>query len=166
MSARFQCVNGNGIEVSSALKSTFKVNSGATSSIYPAIDIENIGGVVGNGLGVSVTMSPGADAFGTIDVGVSLNTVISDIGTPSGNDSVVDFRVDTLNSGTVQQHTSFIGSGQLQLHEYGQTPANFPDAAPVWALGVDANGNVVEFDPGGGPTGGSGLEAILMLMGA
>jgi hypothetical protein len=138
--------------VFSALKSTFKVNSGATSSIYPAIDIENLGGLVGNGLGVSVTMSPGADAFGTIDVGVSLNAVISDIGTPSGNDSVVDFRVDTLNSGTVQQHTSFIGSGQLQLHEYGQTPANFPDASPVWALGVNASGNVVEFTPGDSTT--------------
>lgn len=43
--------------------------------------------------------------------------------------------------------------GQVIFNQYGQTPAVFPDASPVWALGVDASGNVVEFDPGGsGPT--------------
>jgi hypothetical protein len=153
LSAKFQCVNGKGIEVSSALKSTFQVNSGATSSIYPAIDIENLGGVVGNGLGVSVTMSPGADASGTIDVGVSLNTVISDIGTPSGNDSVVDFRVDTLNSGTVQQHTSFIGTGQLQLHEYTTSTAfSTSSGSSVGVLNVDNTGKVFVGTGGGGGT--------------
>jgi hypothetical protein len=40
--------------------------------------------------------------------------------------------------------------GQVIFNQYGQTPAKFPDATPVWALGVDGNGNVVEFDPGGG----------------
>jgi hypothetical protein len=43
------------------------------------------------------------------------------------------------------------GEGQIQFNEYGQTPANFP-ASPVWALGVDSSGNVVEFTPSGGGT--------------
>ena len=155
LAAIFQSDNGSGIQIISLLENQFQINGGSsiTPAIYPILDLENLSNLISpaNGEGISITMSPGVDAFGTIDVGVSLNAVISDIGTIVGNDSVVDFRVDTLNLGTVQQHTSFIGSGQLQLHEYGQTPANFPDT-PVWALGVDASGNVVEFTPSGGGT--------------
>jgi hypothetical protein len=39
--------------------------------------------------------------------------------------------------------------GGLTLYSYGKTPANHADLSPVWALGVDATGNVVEFIPGG-----------------
>jgi hypothetical protein len=113
------------------------------------------------GEGVSKKMKTGSDEANTTRPGgVKLNSIVSDATTAA---SVVDFRVDTLNSNTPLNHTTFIGDGQLRLHQYGQTPANFPDAAPVWALGVDANGNVIEFTPGGG---GAGLEAVLMLMGA
>ena len=154
--AFFQCDAGGGIQVVSSSNSTLQINGGSTvtPAIYPILYLENLSNLItpANGEGVSITMSPGTDAFSTIDVGASLNAVISDIGTPAGNDSVVDFRVDTLYFGTVQEHTSFIGDGQLRLHEYGQTPANFPDPSPVWALGVDASGNVVEFAPSGGGT--------------
>lgn len=160
--AYFQCDNGSGIRVVSTFGNSFEVNGGSsvTPDIYVALDLRNASNLIpaANGEGVSLTMSPGSDALNPIDVGVSLNAVISDIGTPAGNDSVVDFRVDTLYFGTVQQHTSFIGDGQLRLHEYGQTPANFADAAPVWALGVDSSGNVVEFEAGGGGGGGGGAK--------
>jgi hypothetical protein len=153
VAATFQCDAGGGIKVLSGSNSIFQINGGSsvTPAIYPALDLENLSNLTtpANGEGVSITMSPGTDAFGAIDVGVSLNAVISDIGTPAGGDSVVDFRVDTLNSGTVQQHTSFIGTGQLQLHEY-TTSTSFAAAsgASVGVLNVDNAGKV--FVGGGG----------------
>ena len=48
-------------------------------------------------------------------------------------------------------NASINGNGAFRLVQYGQTPANFP-GTPVWSLGVDALGNVVEFTPGGGGT--------------
>ena len=41
---------------------------------------------------------------------------------------------------------SIAGNGQLTLDEYGKTPVNFP-GTPIWSLGVDASGNVIEFTP-------------------
>ena len=54
------------------------------------------------------------------------------------------------NGGTLL-NASVRGDGKFVLHQYGQTPANFP-GTPVWSLGVDASGNVVEFTGGGGGT--------------
>lgn len=153
--ADFSCVNGHGIFVDSSTFNTFQINT--TSASSSAIDnVIFIGkrpltaGVQGEG--TSIAMSPGNDWNNVvIPIGATLNCVVSDPG--SGGrvpvPETVDFRIDTNSLGVIIEHTSFIGNGQLRLHEYGQTPAQFP-ATPVWALGVDANGNVVEFTPGGG----------------
>lgn len=147
LAAIFQSDNGGGIQILSLLGNAFQINGGSSTipAIYPILDISNASNLIpaANGEGVSITMSPGSDAFGAIVVGASLNAVISDIGTVVGNDSVVDFRVDTLNLGTVQQHTSFIGSGQLQLHEYTTATAFQDDSgASIGVLNVDSAGNV------------------------
>lgn len=66
------------------------------------------------------------------------------------------FDIYGYSNGGQLLNTSIRGDGKFVLHQYGQTPANFPGTA-VWALGVDASGNVVEFTPGGGsPTGAAG----------
>lgn len=155
LAAIFQSINGSGIQIISAFENQFQINGGSsvTPAIYPILELENQSNLItpANGEGVSITMSPGADAFGAIDIGVSLNAVISDIGTPAGGDSVVDFRVDTLNSGTVQQHTSFIGTGQLQLHEYTTSTAFDDDSGPsIGVLNVDNTGKVFVGTGGGG----------------
>jgi hypothetical protein len=58
-----------------------------------------------------------------------------------------------LNPSLVLRRNFNINSqtGELTLDNYGQTPANFP-GTPVWSLGVDASGNIVEFTGGGGGT--------------
>ena len=154
LAAIFQSDKGGGIQITSQSGSAFQINGGSsvTPAIYPILDLENLSNLspAANGEGISITMSPGVDAFGTIDVGVSLNAVISDIGTIVGNDSVVDFRVDTLNLGTVQQHTSFIGSGQLQLHEYTTSTAFASGLTSIGVLNVDNTGKVFVGDGGGG----------------
>jgi hypothetical protein len=150
LAAKFQSDNGGGITVESSTGSLFrKPSNGLVSGVDNIITVNKLpAGAGAIGEGVSIKMEPGHDDAGTtIPGGVILNSIVSDATTAA---SVVDFRVDTLNSNTPLNHTTFIGDGQLRLHEYGRTPANFPDAAPVWALGVDGNGNVVEFDPGGG----------------
>jgi hypothetical protein len=143
---------GGGIDVKSKTSSRFFLFNGTPSSVSNIIDFQNIpsAGPYTVGQGVSVSFMPGADLLNNpITNGVVLSSVFSDV---TGGASRVDFDVNTFNNGAPLNHTTFIGDGQLRLHEYGQTPANFPDASPVWALGVDASGNVVEFTPGGGGT--------------
>lgn len=63
---------------------------------------------------------------------------------------VSQFEIQTKPSGgSLSTNLAVKGTGQIQFNKYG-TPGTFYDAAPVWALGVDASGNVVEIDPGGG----------------
>jgi hypothetical protein len=152
LAAVFQCDAGAGIQVSSSKGSLFSVNGGTITDIYPVLYLQNGGGPISNGVGASIEISPGAGAFGTIPVGVSLNTVISDIGTIVGDDQVVDFRVDTLYLGAVQQHTSFIGSGQLQLHEYTTSTSFAAGLTSIGVLNVDNTGKVFVGDGGGGPS--------------
>jgi hypothetical protein len=59
------------------------------------------------------------------------------------------FDIYGYSNGGQLLNTSIRGDGKFVLHQYGQTPANFP-GTPIWALGVDALGNVIEFTPGGG----------------
>jgi hypothetical protein len=60
------------------------------------------------------------------------------------------FDIYGYSNGGQLLNTSIRGDGKFVLHQYGQTPANFP-GTPIWSLGVDALGNVIEFTPGGGP---------------
>jgi hypothetical protein len=71
-----------------------------------------------------------------------------------------------LNPSLVLRRNFNINSqtGELTLDNYGQTPANFP-GTPVWSLGVDASGNVVEFTGGGPPTTGDSISPFLLMGG-
>jgi hypothetical protein len=61
------------------------------------------------------------------------------------------FDIYGYSSGGSLLNASIGGDGKFYLYQYGQSPANFP-GTPVWTLGVDASGNVVEFTGGGVPT--------------
>jgi hypothetical protein len=69
-----------------------------------------------------------------------------------------------LNPSLVLRRNFNINSqtGELTLDNYGQTPANFP-GTPVWSLGVDASGNVVEFTAS--PTTGDSISPFLLMGG-
>ena len=62
---------------------------------------------------------------------------------------VSQFEIEGVNNAITSRLFALTGAGQLILDKYGQTPALFP-GTPVWSLGVDASGNVVEFTPSGG----------------
>lgn len=59
------------------------------------------------------------------------------------------FQLETVNLNAAGIKLEVDGPGQLKLNNYGQTPANFP-GTPVWALGVNSSGNVIEFTPASG----------------
>jgi hypothetical protein len=59
-------------------------------------------------------------------------------------------------------NASINGNGAFRLVQYGQTPANFP-GTPIWSLGVDALGNVVEFTAS--PTTGDSISPFLLMGG-
>ena len=75
-------------------------------------------------------------------------------GYSSGSPTSTNFEIQTKGIAvTLTSNLTVKGvDGQLQFNQYG-TPGTFYDASPVWALGVDASGNVVEFTPGGGGGG-------------
>ena len=66
------------------------------------------------------------------------------------NSSLYIYGYDDTFGGQVL-NAGFNGIGLVSFYQYGQVPAQFYDPSPVWALGVDASGNVVEIDVGGGP---------------
>ena len=74
------------------------------------------------------------------------------------------FQIETVNLNVAAIKLEVDGPGQLKLNRYGQTPANFP-GTPVWSLGVDASGNVVEFTGGGPPTTGDSISPFLLMGG-
>ena len=67
------------------------------------------------------------------------------------------FQLETVNLNAAGIKLEVDGPGQLKLNNYGQTPANF-SGTPVWGLGVDLNGNVIEYSPGTG--GGDMLKSV------
>jgi hypothetical protein len=151
--AYFECSHAHGIQVTQGTYSSFLLLGSVPSSsaIDPILSLnKNSSGTPGVGQGVSILFDPGKTSDGTTIIsGTVLNSFVTDI-TPGAG--AVDFRIDTYSAGASLNHSTFIADGQLKLHEYGQTPANFPDAAPVWALGVDSTGKVVEFEPAAGNT--------------
>ena len=60
------------------------------------------------------------------------------------------FDIYGFKNNTTIKNASVTGTGKFTLYQYGQTPATFLDT-PVWSLGVNAAGDVIEFD---GATGG------------
>ena len=156
--AELSCLNGHGMYVNSGTFNTFEINSlyASNNSIDNVLFIGKRPPIAGvQGEGTSIAMSPGNDWNNVvIPLGATLNCVVFYEGS-GGRVPVpptVDFRIDVNYAGSVIPHATFRGGGQLQLHGYGQTPANFPDLSPVWALGVDSSGNVVEFTPSTGGT--------------
>jgi len=146
--ATFQCDPGYGIQVNSYSHSSFNLNSFGSSanSIDQVLYISKQPPVPGvQGEGTSIGMSPGNDwNSSVIPLGASLNCVLFYEGS-GGRVPVpptVDFRKDVNYAGSVIPHTTFRGGGQLQAHGYGV--GGFLNPTPVYNLGVDASGNVVE----------------------
>lgn len=113
---------------------------------------------ISNGFGTGITFVLSDGNFVVPQAQGIINFYYSDI-TPGTQAADMQFSVNFPGLGTDTPSLTLKGTnepGQIQFNQYGQTPANFPDASPVWALGVDASGNVVEFEPGGGGGGGAG----------
>ena len=55
------------------------------------------------------------------------------------------YELGTSNGGSTSTRLTILPDGQLRLNNY--STANFPDPAPVYSLGVDASGNVVQTTP-------------------
>ena len=127
--------------------------SGANNTIENVINARRYlaDGASANGIGTRINFES-ADG----DAGVSqLGTIEFWASDASISNFTSNFDVYTNNAGAgISKQLTVKGSGQLNLDKYGETPANFPDASPVWALGVNATGDVVEFDV---PTGGGGI---------
>lgn len=154
--ADFRCINGHGIFVNSGTFNTFEIDISlaSNSTIDSVVFIGKRPSTAGvQGEGTSIVMSPGNDWNNTvIPVGATLNCVVND---PGSGDRIpipetVDFRIDTNSLGVIIEHTSFVGNGQLRLHKYATSL--FYDPAPVYGLGVDASGYVVQIDVAGGTT--------------
>jgi hypothetical protein len=112
------------------------------------------GGLIGHGAKTLYTLSnDNATSYDAGNIGFVSTSV-----TAAGNAETADFFVSIKESGSpIPVNKLEIDTlGQLKLNEYGQTPAQFPDASPVWALGVNSSGDVVEFTPTGG---GGGLKS-------
>ena len=159
---------GIAVDYSAANKSTAFFGNVASGSIGMEI--------VGQGQGFDVkqiaastidTQSPVPGIADVLTLNNSLNQTAGDGARLNLNSATIEsyytdnstetnlrFSVKTTGSTSPYPALELDGTkGQVIFNEYGQTPAVFPDASPVWALGVDASGNVVEFDPGGsGPT--------------
>lgn len=112
-------------------------------------------GGIGDGAGTRIKFECPADDGSNKDLG-SLEFWATDA-TEATFTTNFDVYTQNLNGG-LSKNLTVKGSGQLNLDKYGETPAQFPDAAPVWALGVDSSGNVVEFEAGGGGGGGGGAK--------
>jgi hypothetical protein len=72
------------------------------------------------------------------------------------------FDIYGYSNGGALLNASVRGDGKFVLHQYGQTPANFPGTA-VWTLGVDTNGNIIEFTAS--PTTGDSVSPFLLMGG-
>jgi hypothetical protein len=59
------------------------------------------------------------------------------------------YELGTSNGGSTSTRLTILPDGQLRLNNY--STANFPDPAPVYSLGVDASGNVVQTTASSGP---------------
>jgi hypothetical protein len=106
------------------------------------------GGVVDHGAQILYTLNNDvAASFDAGGVGFLSTSVTS-----AADAETSKFFVSTKESGIAlpTNKLEIDTLGQARLNEYGQTPAKFPDASPVWALGVDSTGKMVEFTPSGG----------------
>jgi hypothetical protein len=148
--AAFQNDYGPGIDVKSKTASRFWLYNGSPNSIQNVVEFQNVpsAGPYVAGQGVSISFTPGGTALLPYENAIILNSVISDV--TSGSERA-DFRIDTFNNGASLNHSTFIGSGQLQLNQY-TTSTSFAAAsgASIGVLNVDNTGKVFVGDGGGG----------------
>lgn len=147
--------NGTGVLGLTKSSSAYGGRFGTISSTQDTIkDVVNVfstalgGGQVGLGGDILFSMSnDNSISFNAGRVGYVATSVIN-----TGEGEASKFFISTKESGTAQpiDRLEIDTVGQVKFNKYGQTPANFPDASPVWALGVNSTGNVVEFTPSGG----------------
>jgi hypothetical protein len=118
------------------------------------------GGAGLNNIGGSIDFKLAASNGGSISNNASkLISVLTDANISSLTSR---FSINNINSNIDEEQFYILGSGQIGFNKYGQTPANFP-GTPVWSLGVDANGKVVEFTAS--PTTGDSLSPFLLMGG-
>ena len=124
-------------------------------NLYKSI---NIASAVNSG--VFISMFPGTDSGNSNIQSSDISCLIVNATQPNVQSKLV-LKPQGTSTGLYGSALEAYGSGKLQLPAYGQTPANF-SGTPVWSLGVDASGNVVEFVGGGGgglATADNGLTA-------
>jgi len=144
--------NGN----QNAITGITKVNGNTIEPIILAARAI-VSGSVGVGLGGSIDTRLTRSSSNTLADASSLITYWSSIGSFSAT-----WELHTVTANILTKKMSMLPTGQLNLDKYGQTPANFPGTA-VWALGVDASGNVVEFTASS--TTGDSISPFLLMGG-
>lgn len=159
---------GKGIVGSTKSVTSFGGQFGTISSVQNTVkDVLSVfstalgGGQVGLGGDIVFSLShDNSTSWNAGRVGYEATSVTS-----AGDAATSTFFVSTKETGVVQpvNKMEIDGAGQVKFNNYGQTPANFPDASPVWAIGVDSTGNVVEFSV---PSATADSISPLLLMGA
>lgn len=139
-----QSYNGMGVAAYSSFGVPLYVGSlgGNSPLITPLISINRVTGVGVNGLGASIdfTISK-TDGF----PGLS-NQLISKL-TGGGSNPTSEFSITGVNSGVTNTLITLNGDGSAKLNKYGQ---NLFTGTLAKSLGVDASGNVIEYDVSGG----------------
>lgn len=159
---------GKGVVGSTKSVTSFGGQFGTISSVQNTVkDVLSVfstalgGGQVGLGGDIVFSLShDNSTSWNAGRVGYEATSVTS-----AGDAATSTFFVSTKETGVVQpvNKMEIDSAGQVKFNNYGQTPANFPDASPVWAIGVDSTGNVVEFSV---PSATADSISPLLLMGA
>jgi hypothetical protein len=153
-----ESTSGRAIEALSLLSNTISLTGGSSSAINEILKLlkTNVTGAVGGGLSIDFEM---LNASNTL---VATGRIAFVFNNATGGNESTDLEIRIRQNGSIQKVATFKSTGQLILDKYGQTPANFP-GTPVWSLGVDASGNVVEFTAS--PTTGDSVSPFLLMGG-
>jgi hypothetical protein len=114
-------------------------NQGTTSSV-PALTVQARNAAAAAGFGSSIALSGNTTGNSTQ---VNMSTVKAYWTDASNGDS--NFTVSTTKGEAESVKLTISNGGQITFNEYNL--GNFPDPAPVYSLGVDASGNVVQTTP-------------------
>lgn len=100
-----------------------------------------------DGIGGSIDFNSFTDA----GLGRLANQIVSKWTIADDDTRTSQISITGVDSGTLQDLLTLDGPGNLTLNKYGI--GSFPGTA-IYGLGVDASGNVIEYDPSGGGGGG------------
>ena len=121
--------------------SYFEINPASTTGIADIMQIRrSSSGTATNGIAGAIRFQLEL-SNGTTNISNKLVSTWTDVVSASRTS---EFKIRGVNTTVEQDLFTLSGNGALRLNKYGV--GSFP-GVPVYALGVDANGNVVEFAP-------------------